>query len=175
MNKLKFIFGGYILKKESVRKLEIFLIIAFVFCTIFVLNYYTQYTSDDYRYHYFFDSCMPSDTTRLLNGIFDIPASMFNHYNIWGGRIFAHSIVQFFMLFDKNVFNIFNSLIYLLMGIVIYKHIFPVCKKYSPFWLIYIFVYVDFYTNIWIICIMGFWSWELYMDDIFYIIISFTI
>lgn len=142
MNKLKFIFGGYILKKESVRKLEIFLIIAFVFCTIFVLNYYTQYTSDDYRYHYFFDSYMPSDTTRLLNGIFDIPASMFNHYNIWGGRIFAHSIVQFFMLFDKNVFNIFNSLIYLLMGIVIYKHIFPVCKKYSPFWLIYIYLFM---------------------------------
>src|SRR5699024_6830167 len=25
---------------------------------------------------------------------------------------------------------------------VIYKHIFPVCKKYSPFWLIYIYLFM---------------------------------
>lgn len=128
------------MKKESLRKLEIFFIIAFVFCTVFILNYYTQYTSDDYMYHYFFDYGMPHEETRVLESIWEIPKSMINHYNLWNGRVFVHGIIQFFMMFDKNIFNVFNTIIYIILGLIIYKHIFPCSKEYIPIWLLSIYI-----------------------------------
>ena len=81
-------------------------VMVIVFAGVCALNFLTHYASDDYRYHFFYSSSQ--DNIRWLSGIGDIPLSMWNHYNLWGGRIVAHSIVQFFALFHKSVFNIFK-------------------------------------------------------------------
>ncbi len=125
--------------KQENRKLLILFAAAAVFLLMFILNTFTPYTSDDYSYHFFYESTLPTETTRLLSGIGDIPASMANHYNIWGGRVVAHSIVQFFMLFDKWVFNLFNSIIFVVCGILIYFHIEKDFKKHSPLRLMVIY------------------------------------
>lgn len=111
--------------------------IIIVFASVYALNLLTHYTSDDYRYHFFYSSSR--DDIRWLSGIADIPLSMWNHYNLWGGRVVAHSIVQFFSLFDKSVFNIFNSLIYVALGCVLYLHIEYDVKKWNPLFLILIY------------------------------------
>lgn len=116
-----------------------FLVAAVIFLLMLILNTFTPYTSDDYSYHFVYESTLPTENSRLLSSIWDIPYSMTNHYNIWGGRVVAHSIVQFFMLFDKWVFNIFNSLIFALCGVLIYFHIQKDYKKHSPLWLAVIY------------------------------------
>ncbi len=121
------------------KSVLIFSVAAAVFILMLVLNLFTPYTSDDYAYHFVYENPLPTENTRLLSGIWDIPYSMANHYNIWGGRVVAHSVVQFFMLFDKWVFDIFNSLIFVLCGILIYFHIEKDFKKHSPLWLAVIY------------------------------------
>ncbi|MDS0525877.1 DUF6056 family protein [Clostridium sp. SHJSY1] len=106
-----------------------------VFILMLILNSNTEYTSDDYRYHFFYDSYMPNEYTHELKGVFEIFSSMWNHYNLWGGRIVAHSIVQFFMLFDKSLFNVINSFIYVILGGLIYYHIEPNLSKWKALYL----------------------------------------
>ena len=76
-------------------------IILVVFTGVWLLNYFTHYTSDDYCYHFFYGPVQNESDVRWLSGVADIPLSMWNHYNLWGGRVVAHSIVQFFSLFHK--------------------------------------------------------------------------
>lgn len=82
-------------------------------------------------YRFFFEGNRVSDTTKLLR-LTDIPASMKNHYNLQNARVVAHSLVQFFMLYDKRVFNICNSMMFLGVGILILLHIQPEYKKWKP-------------------------------------------
>lgn len=122
-----------------------FAVAAAFFLLMLVLNTFTPYTSDDYSYHFVYENPLPTESSRLLSGIWDIPYSMANHYKLWGGRVVAHSIVQFFMLFDKWVFNIFNSLIFALCGILIYFHIERDYKKHNPLWLAAIYFAMWFF------------------------------
>lgn len=130
-------------KSEKLRIISILAVILCVFVSMLVLNLNTDFTADDYTYHYIYESPMPSENSKLLTGIGDIPISMANHYNIWGGRVVAHTIVQFFMLFDKPVFDVFNSLIYVLCGILIYFHMEKDFRKHRASWLLMI------YTAMW--------------------------
>lgn len=94
-------------------------IMLFVFAILFVLNYLTWYTSDDYAYRYVFQP-MPSESMERVDGIGSIIRSQIIHYNTWNGRFIAHSVVQFFMQFDKIIFNIFNSLAFVLLGFLVF-------------------------------------------------------
>ncbi|WP_327621930.1 DUF3329 domain-containing protein [Pseudocitrobacter sp. MW920760] len=89
-----------------------------VFILIFALNYMTGYTSDDYAYRFVFQP-MPDDSVEKIDGIASIIKSQIHHYNIWNGRFLAHSVVQFFMQFDKILFNIFNSIAFVSLGFII--------------------------------------------------------
>ena len=73
-------------------------IILVVFICVWLLNYFTHFTSDDYHYHFFYGSVQSENDVRWLSDAADIPLSMWNHYNLWGGRIVAHSIVSVLLL-----------------------------------------------------------------------------
>ncbi|MDO5500236.1 MAG: DUF6056 family protein, partial [Propionibacteriaceae bacterium] len=49
--------------------------------------------------------------------------SMVVHYQVQNGRILPHVIIQFFTLFDKAVFDVANSLVFLLVGQLILRHV----------------------------------------------------
>ncbi len=57
---------------------------------------------DDYTYKYVFL------TDRLVSDIGDVIESQVNHYKTWGGRFVAHSLVQTFLMLDRDVFALFN-------------------------------------------------------------------
>ncbi|MGZ1041804.1 DUF6056 family protein, partial [Streptococcus thermophilus] len=40
-------------------------------------------------------------------------------WKVWNGRFTGHSIVQIFMQYNKEVFNVFNSSVFLSLGILI--------------------------------------------------------
>lgn len=90
-------------------------ILVIIFTSILLLNLKTLYTADDYIYRFVYHTPGVSEhMEKITTGM--IPYSMWNHYLNWNGRFVAHSIVQFFMQFDSKLpFDIFNSLIYLVL------------------------------------------------------------
>lgn len=109
--------SNYSFKKKNFFVLFIFLIF---FLLLFILNHMTYYVSDDYAYRFVYKSSMPTQPLEKINGFRSIFKSQVSHYHIWNGRFVAHSIVQFFMQFNKFYFNIFNSIAFLSLGIMIY-------------------------------------------------------
>lgn len=89
---------------------------------MFILNTNTLFVSDDYPYHYIFKSRTPSSNSLLITNPLQIFESMASHWNIWGGRVVVHFLLQFCFMIGSNFFNIVNSLMFVLLGIIIYMH-----------------------------------------------------
>lgn len=75
-----------------------------VFLVMTVLSFLTPMIADDYSYCFSF-----ADYSRI-ESVGDIIESMAAHRETINGRIIAHSMVQFFLLLPKAVFNISNGL-----------------------------------------------------------------
>ncbi|MCL1942677.1 MAG: DUF6056 family protein [Candidatus Azobacteroides sp.] len=91
--------------------------VLFAFIYIFLLNYYTPLLSDDYAYSFI------HGTTQRVAGIKDIIRSQHLHYLLWGGRCIALGLAQFFLYLGKPVFNVINTIGYLILTFLIYFHI----------------------------------------------------
>lgn len=90
-----------------------------IFILIYILNHFTLYTSDDFVYRYIYKDSLPTGNEETIKNIFDLVTSQVNHWAIWNGRFTGHSIVQIFMQFDKVYFNIFNSIVFVLLVVLI--------------------------------------------------------
>ena len=99
------------------------LVLVVAFILVFRLNQMTDYTADDFIYHYFYQAGTPNEGTRLLTGPLDIFGSLAVHYQVQNGRMLSHFIVQFFCLFDKTVFDVANTLVFLALGYLVLWHI----------------------------------------------------
>lgn len=95
---------------------------ALMFGLILVFNSMIGYAADDYLYFFKYTGHVVKGTPERLTGIGDIFTGMVTHYKICNGRIPAHFLLQLFTFFDKSVFNIFNSLFFVLLGLLIYFH-----------------------------------------------------
>ena len=80
---------------------------------MFILNYFTPMLADDYSYSFGMNG--------RLESIKDIFEFQIYHYLTWGGRSIVHTIAQLFLLVGKNWFNIFNTIVYLIFTLSIYK------------------------------------------------------
>ena len=109
--------------KKKLPYIILGLILLIIFCFIFVLNHNTEFVTDDYIYQFVFENRFPTPTTRLLSNPLDIFVSMANHWRLWGGRVTVHFLLQFAFLLGRNFFDVFNSIMYLVLGILMYLHI----------------------------------------------------
>lgn len=99
------------------------LLLISIFIFMFILNYNTALVTDDFVYQFVFENRLPTVNTRYLSNIIDIFISMINHWNLWGGRVVVHFLLQLSFLFGIQCFNVVNSIMFILLGILIYKHI----------------------------------------------------
>ncbi|MBQ7705852.1 MAG: hypothetical protein IJT73_10605 [Selenomonadaceae bacterium] len=87
---------------------------------------------DDFAYAFIWDgekggnlSLIPADETlqqrERVQSFGDIFKSQYSHYFTWGGRVFAHSLAQFFIWIGKPYFDIANTIVLALLVIVILK------------------------------------------------------
>ena len=101
-------------------------VIIFIFTLI--QNFWTQFVSDDWCYLFVYDHIgNPNPASHRVKHIFDVFSSMANHWKLWNGRIVAHGLLQLVFStsypgFHKVIFNIINSLMYVLCGGLIYLH-----------------------------------------------------
>lgn len=107
---------------KKTKKLIFILIIASVFGLMYILNSKTMLVSDDFPYHFVF-SREPSANTKFITNPIEIFGSMWTHWQIWGGRVSVHFLLQLAFMFGTNFFNIINSIMFVLLGYLIYKHI----------------------------------------------------
>lgn len=93
------------------------IVLSTVFILIYSLNHMTMHVADDFVYRFVYQT-NPSPTAVPIDGIQSIIESQIRHYEIWNGRFVAHSLVQFFMQFDKPIFDIFNSIAFIIIGML---------------------------------------------------------
>lgn len=108
--------------KNKNQKIIFFLIVISVFGFMYILNSKTMLVSDDFPYHFVFQR-EPNNNTKLLTNPLQIFPSMTTHWKIWGGRVVIHALLQFTFMIGTNFFNIVNSIMFVLLGYLIYKHI----------------------------------------------------
>lgn len=115
------------------------LIVAANFILFLLLNNMTGYVADDYIYFFkYYKHTVTPGLTRVQS-ISDIIAGMKNHYLYCNGRIPAHFLLQFFLMFGKSIFNFFNSVFFIALGLLVYYHAKISQKKVKPYLLIFIF------------------------------------
>ncbi len=119
------------------RKIYVLIIIIFVFNFIYILNNKTGMILDDFTYHFTF-SRFPNKNTKLITNPIEIFGSMVTHWKVWGGRIATHSLLQLTFMFKITIFNVINSLMFVLLGLLVYKNI-DSNKEIKPLWLILIY------------------------------------
>lgn len=108
--------------KPSARKNIFTLTIIFFAIAIFIINFLTPLIADDYAWGYI------NGTQTKIKNLSDILLSMYNFYFNWGGRIGGEFYNQLFTLLGKPIFNIFNTIIYIINTLLIY-HICNETKK----------------------------------------------
>ena len=96
-----------------------------IFSFFYILNYLTPMAfGDDYVYSFVWEGhsmFVPmSEQARRLSSFHDLLASQWSHYLTGNGRTISHTIAQFFLWVGKDIFNIFNALISVLLIIEIY-------------------------------------------------------
>ncbi len=96
-----------------------------VFALVWQLNRMTDFTADDFIYHFVFQVGPPDASTRLLASPLDLFGSIWTHYNTQNGRNLAHAALQFFCLFPKAVFDVVNTLVFLAVGRLVVWHVAP--------------------------------------------------
>lgn len=86
----------------------------FIFLFMLVFNFLTPHIMDDWQLMYDYTG------TKRITSIFEIFKELYRMYFNWGGRIFAHFFAYFFLMLPKWVFNIVNSIVYVLNVYLIY-------------------------------------------------------
>lgn len=119
---------GVFLKEH--RKLTGAAILTVIFILTLIQNFWTQFQSDDWSYLFVYNhalSAFPDENSKRVVNIIDVIKSMYHHWHVSNGRVVAHGMLQLVLATSypashKFVFNIINSVMYMLFGIVIYKH-----------------------------------------------------
>ena len=84
----------------------------------FIFNFLTPLFGDDFIYQNIFG------TNQRVESFVDIIQSQITHYNTWGGRAIVYTIDQFFLMYDKQFFNVANSIIFMIFSLLIYFHVY---------------------------------------------------
>lgn len=138
--KLKYIYNS------KVIKIIICLIIMLItFKYVYQLNNNTGYLSDDFIYKYIFKGYHMTEEPTEIKNINDLLLSTKNQYNMWGGRIVAQIILQLSMIVDKSIFNVLNTLSFLLLGLLIYLNAIGL-GKIKPLYLAFIYLGIWFFV-----------------------------
>lgn len=90
----------------------VILLVTFIY--VLFLNINTPLIADDFVYTFIFGSSTP------VMSIGDIVTSQTAYYLSWGGRVTAEALTQTFMFFGKEIFNLANSLCYIVFCLAVY-------------------------------------------------------
>ena len=80
------------------------------------MNRFSGYTGDDFLYHFVYTGAWPSQNLREYHNLWDWISAVHTHMTIWNARMTSIIFEIFAMQIPKGLFNILNSVIYVLVG-----------------------------------------------------------
>jgi len=104
------------------------------------MNLYTPMMTDDFSYSF---SWM---TGKRIHGVGDVITSMVAHYYKWGGRVVTLGLSQIFLMNDKAIFNVINTLTILLLIFLVTYHGKGSLKKLNVQNLLFSFALIFLFT-----------------------------
>lgn len=111
--------------------------VALVFALMLGLNSMLPYLSDDMHFKFIWVNFRVTEEDRLVRDLGDMLVSMKNYYNLSGGRVLLHLICYLFVYMPKWIFNIVNSAMFVLMGLMIRRlALINIDKSATPVWLL---------------------------------------
>ena len=113
--------------REAGKRLTFRLTVLAAFVLIFIFNVLTPMMTDDLFY---------SKTVSEASSIGDLFAQEYTQYMTWTGRSVCHMILRFFLLTDKMVFNVANSVVFVLLTLLIYWNVDHRKKYDTPVYLL---------------------------------------
>lgn len=90
-----------------------------------LVNYLTPLAGDDLCYQYIYG------TTNRVENILDVLHSQRTLYQTWSGRLVVHAIDQWFLIYDKWLFDIANTVVFLMLVLLIYYCVYRTCISNS--------------------------------------------
>ena len=122
------------------------LILTTIFCFMLVLNTMKPLSSDDYFIAFVWPQGMGingplSETARRVSSFTDIFESLKAYYFVWGGRIPGQSLMTFFVWQGKEIFNVLNAFVFIVLIAEIYwlSHEGKVSVDFDPSYVFWIF------------------------------------
>ncbi len=97
----------------------IFVVCAAVFAFFYTLNRLTGMHDDDYHFKFVFFDFNPTAYDRRVENLSDIFLSVKNYYILSGGRVVAHFLTYLMLFIGKPFFNVINSLVFVLLGLLV--------------------------------------------------------
>lgn len=97
-----------------VRGTVFFAVLLMIGGLMYLLNLHTPFNVDDYDFMYSWA------TGDFISGVADVIRSQIVYYFRWGGRSINHANLQLMMYLGKDVYNIVNTFMYLLLLLEIY-------------------------------------------------------
>lgn len=138
-------------KKHKIVLLEI-LIVTIAFLFTLVLNFLTEFASDDWCYSFIYDNFgYPAEEgVKRIQSIADLLLSTKNHWMQWSGRVVPHFLLQAVLtttypgVFHKVIFNFINAGVYAFLGVLIYRFVIY-GKERRPFLLASVYILMWFF------------------------------
>lgn len=90
-------------------------IISIISICFYRLNQITGYAGDDFLYH----GEWPTKHISAIHNVFEWIQSVINQTQMWSGRFITQGLVQLFMQFPKEIFNIANTIAFIAVGLLI--------------------------------------------------------
>lgn len=117
---------------EKHRRAIFYGILVLSFITIFAFNFFTPYLSDDYAYLI---------DVKKANSLWDLVKQQYGEYLSNSGRIIGQFNVRLSLSVDKQIFNVVNSGMFVVLILLMYHNI-RRKKKYDIFVLLLILVFL---------------------------------
>lgn len=119
------------------RGVLFFILFALMALSVYLLNVNMPLILDDYDFMYSWA------TGESVSGFADVIRSQLVHYQIWGGRM-LHVFTQLFLYLGKGVFNVVNTIMFMLLLLEIYMIARPAQRRFC--WPILLIAYLVLMT-----------------------------
>ncbi|URN84654.1 DUF3329 domain-containing protein [Acetobacterium wieringae] len=103
-----------LIESRKTNLILFWVIVAVTFAYMVFLNSKTPLIADDFVYTFIFATSTP------VMSFGDIVTSQISYYMTWGGRVVAETLTQLFMFLGKDVFDVANSLCYIVFCLTVY-------------------------------------------------------
>lgn len=155
-------------------------IISIISICFYRLNQITGYAGDDFLYHFLYHGEWPTKHISAIHNVFEWIQSVINQTQMWNGRFIAQGLVQLFMQFPKEIFNIANTIAFIAVGLLINLLVRRRIRDVNPIYLLLTYCAmcnVLLSSRLWTSRFMAFRKFQLSLDtvDLSWILLVFTL